>query len=181
MTTKPMGFRCDGCDRVRRAKPHGLTRDDYALLIIVRFDLPDPTRAKGGGMMNGPLVTIAALSATVESLVNQTDLLRTEARMRPVKWTTQIYDLGDDAYTLREPVLVLIEEYPEEVNIVARLPELELFGEGKTVSEALLALKHSMLDLYDELVAEDIGALGYLPQSWLRILNRLISKIELSQ
>jgi len=44
-----------------------------------------------------------------------------------------------------------------------------------------LALKHSMLDLYDELVAEDIGALGYLPQSWLRILNRLISKIELSQ
>jgi hypothetical protein len=127
--------------------------------------------------MSKSLVTVAELSATVETLVNQTHVLQAEARARPIKWTTQIYDLGEQQYILLEPLLVLIEEYPDEGNVIARLPELETFGEGSTISEALLGLKNAMLDLYDELINEESQSLGNLPQTWLRILQRIIHKV----
>jgi hypothetical protein len=116
------------------------------------------------------------VAATVESLVAQTQQLQAEVRQRPLKWTTQIYDLGDDDYMLYQPLMVLIEEYTDEMNVIARLPELEVFGEGSTISEAVWALKNAILDLYDELTAENPALLGDLPLAWLRILKRIITK-----
>gem|GEM_PF-2391994 len=36
MATKPLGFRFDSCDQVRRAKPQGFIHDDCGLLIILQ-------------------------------------------------------------------------------------------------------------------------------------------------
>ena len=92
---------------------------------------------------------------------------------RPIKWTAQIRDLGEEGYTLREPVQIVIEEYRDE-SVIARFPEVEAFGQSYSESEAIANLKIAILDLYDELV--ELENLGKEPQMWRRVLNRLISK-----
>lgn len=95
---------------------------------------------------------------------------------RPIKWTTELCELGDKEYRLLEPVMVLIEEYHHDDVVIARLPELEVLGEGVTDTEAISNLKLAILDLYDELTETDPHLLGDLPQAWLRILTKTIAK-----
>lgn len=119
---------------------------------------------------------IAELTDRVNTLVNETDLLRVQVRQRPLKWTTQIYDLGEEGYTLTAPIPIIVEEYASDEPIIARFPEAELFGEGATESEAIDTLKSEILDLFDELSEMDRQEMGKLPQSWRRILGQLISQ-----
>lgn len=116
------------------------------------------------------------LTESIQTLVNQTGQLRLEIHERPNKWTTQIRNLGDEGYDLTEPLPILIEEYPGDEVIIARLPELEVFGEGCTDSEAILNLKMAILDLYDELIETEYDLLGDLPRTWLQTLKRVIVK-----
>lgn len=101
----------------------------------------------------------------------------TDTERPPVKWSTQIWDLGDAGYYLNYPVMIVVEEYPDEEIVAARFPEVEAYGEGQTEPEAILRLKCSILDLFVELNEADPESLGELPQSWLRVLNRLIAKL----
>jgi len=95
--------------------------------------------------------------------------------VRPVKWTTQIRDLGDEAYVLLEPVQIVIEEYPDD-SVVARFPEVEAFGEGETEPVAIMNLKIAILDLYDEMMEAPADELGKAPKMWRRILDRIIAR-----
>lgn len=117
---------------------------------------------------------IGELTDRIETLVNTTGQFRAELLERPDKWVTQIRDLGDENYELVEPLSILVEEYPDDV-FIARFPEVEVFGEGITDAEAILDLKNSILDLYDELTETDPNTLGKLPKMWLRILKKVIS------
>ena len=119
-------------------------------------------------------VTLIDLTERVETLVNYAGQLHAEIQERPVKYSVQVRDLDDDHYELTEPILVLIEEYPGDDTLIASFPELEVFGEGNTESEAVLNLKHSILDLYDELNTTPPESVGDLPKAWLRVLRRLI-------
>ena len=112
----------------------------------------------------------------LETLTNQTGQLRSEVRDRPVKHNIQIRDLGEKGYSLIEPILITIEEYASEENVIACFPEVEVFGEGATEIEAIINLKLAILDLYDELDEIPEENLGYVPLSWSRILNNLIRK-----
>ena len=87
----------------------------------------------------------------LETLTNQTGQLRNDVQERPVKYNTQIRDLGDENYALVEPLIVTIEEYTREDTVIASFPEIEVFGEGVTEAEALMNLKLAILDLYEEL------------------------------
>ncbi len=87
----------------------------------------------------------------------------------------KIWDLGDEKYQLMAPLSISIEEYPGDEAVIARLPELEVFGEGFTDSEAIHNLKMSILDLYDELTEIDIALLDDLPRTWLRTLKKTIT------
>lgn len=119
---------------------------------------------------------ITELTGRVNTLVNETGLLRAEVRQRPLKWTTQIYDLGEEGYTLTTPIPIIVEEYASNEPIMARFPEAELFGEGATESEAIDNLKSEILDLFDELSEMDPQEMGKLPHSWRRILGQLIAR-----
>jgi hypothetical protein len=119
---------------------------------------------------------LTELTERVETLVNYSGQLHADIQDRPVKYNAQIRDLDDDHYELTEPVLALIEEYPGDT-FIASLPEIEAFGEGSTESEAVLNLKHAILDLYDELSADPPESLGELPKAWLRVLQKLIREI----
>jgi hypothetical protein len=121
---------------------------------------------------------IMELVDRVEVLANETGSLRTELEERPLIYTVQIRDLNDIAYRLVEPILIVLEKYQFEDNVVASYPEVEVFGEGATESEAILNLKFALLDLFDELNSLAFDEFGDLPKSWINILNRLIQKIE---
>ena len=113
----------------------------------------------------------------LETLTNQTGQLRLDVQDRPVKYNTQLRDLGDDDYKLAEPVLITIEEYLGEDTIIANFPEVEVFGEGVTEAEAILNLKWAILDLYQELIEISPEQLGDLPKTWLSILQQIIQKV----
>jgi len=115
-----------------------------------------------------------------EEQIAQSDLGELVGRVevlmeRPTKWTTQIRDLGEEGYTLQEPIQILIEEYRDE-SVVARFPEVEAFGEGYSEPEAIVSLKLAILDLYDELSKAKPENLGRHPRMWWRVLSNLISK-----
>jgi len=110
----------------------------------------------------------------LETLTNQAGQLRLEVLDRPVRYNAQLRDLGDDNLKLTAPILITIEEYPGEDTVIASFPEVEVFGEGVTEAEAILNLKYSILDLYDELIDTSPKALGDLPKAWLYILQQII-------
>lgn len=120
-----------------------------------------------------------SITEQVETLTNQTGQLRSEVYEHPQKYNVQIFDTGDPDYQLTAPILILIESYILNDAYIASFPELEIFGEGVTESEAIINLKYSLLDLYDELHDCDKSELGDLPRTWLRILDRLINKENL--
>ena len=112
----------------------------------------------------------------LETLTNQTGQLRVDVQDRPVKYNLQIRDLGDENYTLIEPLIVSMEEYTSEDIVIASFPEIEVFGDGVTEAEALMNLKWAILDLYEELLNSSPDELGDLPKAWLSILRKIIIK-----
>jgi hypothetical protein len=103
-----------------------------------------------------------------------TDCVESLTRL-PIKWVTQLRDLGEEGYSLVEPVQIVVEEYPDD-SVVARLPEAEVFGEGNSEAEALQNLRCAILDLYDDLTEATPDSLGDAPRVWLRVLERIIVK-----
>ena len=97
---------------------------------------------------------------------------QTEIEHQPTITNAQIWDLDSEKYCLREPILIVLEASPDEV--IARFPEIEAFGVGPTEPEAILALKHDIVPLYEDLTSSKPEELGRLPRMWLRVLKRLI-------
>lgn len=114
----------------------------------------------------------------LETLTNQTGQLRVDVQDRPTKYNSQIRDLGDENYSLVEPVIVSIEEYTNEDTFIASFPEIEVFGEGVTEAEAIMNLKWAILDLYEELSDISTDELGDLPKTWLSVLNKIIKQTK---
>lgn len=83
-----------------------------------------------------------------------------------------INDLNSAEFLLIGPIQIEIEIYPEE--IIAKVPELDLWASSSTESEALLDIKSAIIELWDELENENDSKLGKLPRMWKRILKRKI-------
>ncbi|MCX7044924.1 MAG: hypothetical protein NTX50_05470 [Candidatus Sumerlaeota bacterium] len=83
-----------------------------------------------------------------------------------------IHDLNRPDLEVISPIQVEIELYTDEV--VCRIPELDIWTSEENESEALLAIKEAVYDLWEELQHEDDDSLGRLPRMWKRILNHKI-------
>ncbi|MCL4552883.1 MAG: hypothetical protein M1305_04940 [Candidatus Marsarchaeota archaeon] len=118
----------------------------------------------------------SSLNARISTLRQQVEEVSTELRNRPVVKTATLLDLGVTELSLLMPIQIVIEEYQEEVT--ASWPEVEAFGSGDSVSEAILALKRDIVALYDDLHATSDGDLGTLPVIWKRILEGLVVPVD---
>lgn len=87
---------------------------------------------------------------------------------------TKIYSLPSDQYELKIPVDVILEICADEV--LALIPDLELYGEGSNEIEALNDLKLELLDLIDNLYGLSDNELGSSPKAWKKTLNQLVNK-----
>ncbi len=128
--------------------------------------MADPTRLDLTSNLD--LLTIDRIEALAD-LVGQ---LQMEMERQPTVTNAQIWDLDSEKYRLREPILIVLEESPDEV--IARFPEVEAVGVDSTEPEAILALKRDIVALYKDLTSSKSEELGRLPRMWLRILKRLI-------
>ncbi len=85
-----------------------------------------------------------------------------------------IHSLPGTDYDLLAPVpVVLVYEHEE---VVASIPELEIFADGPTAEAAVAELKLEVLDLADMLFAMDDGDLGEAPKTWKKMLGKVLRK-----
>jgi len=86
----------------------------------------------------------------------------------------KMYDLASDIYNLKCPIDVLLKVFNDE--ILASIPDLEIYGEGFNETEALNNLKDELIDLFDYLNSVSSSSLGKLPKRWKKIINSFIEK-----
>lgn len=81
----------------------------------------------------------------------------------------------DDAdVILSRPMFFLIEEYEGDDEVVARIPELQADGFGKTEIQAINELKTFVGELCQDLMQTPDEKLGKLPLQWKRILQEVV-------
>lgn len=77
-----------------------------------------------------------------------------------------------DRYELRYPINVCIEYTPD--NIMALWPDVETWGEGSDLFEAVDSLKENICSLADDLFSSNDDELGSIPKMWKRSLKLII-------
>lgn len=98
-----------------------------------------------------------------------------EIQSRPLVSSFIINDLGSDHYEVLMPIPVIIEEGDEEA--IVRWPDLDAFGRGDTLGEALIQLKKDIISLYADLEGGDLGELGPPALRMRNTLKRYIREI----
>jgi hypothetical protein len=117
---------------------------------------------------------IQELASGIEKVKNLCDACKGKSIIKQ----SQLFDI-DENYEVLNPIPIIIEEYSDET--IVSFTEVELFGTGKTESEAILNLKLNIIDLYTDLTSTKNENLGKLPLSWLRILKKVIKPIGKSK
>jgi hypothetical protein len=116
--------------------------------------------------------TLSDLRRAVSGLQARLDRIEHELEERPKTCILVITDLGDERYTLVSNILIVLEEYRDEV--VARWPDVGVYASGTTESDAIAGIKRQIVELFEELRTVKPGTLGRMPLSWKRILRRAI-------
>ena len=114
------------------------------------------------------------VAARIELLEHKVEELASELKSRPVVSSATLLDLGEEGIVLRQPIQVVIERYEEEVT--ASWPEVEAFGSGDSVSEAILALKRDIVTLHKDLQSTPDNELGALSLGWKRTLQMVVAE-----
>ena len=87
---------------------------------------------------------------------------------------SKITSIPSEKYELRKPIDAIIKIYEEEV--IALIPELELFGEGSNEFEALNDLKFELIDLLEDLDFYPDEKLGSTPKAWNKTLRSMVKE-----
>jgi hypothetical protein len=102
--------------------------------------------------------------------------LRQEIEDRPKVYSGQLVDLGDRRYALNCPLLAIIEIYGDEV--VASIPEFDLYAAGISDAVALANLKAEIVSTYERLLELGEDNLGPMPRRWLEAMKKVIGKSD---
>ncbi len=116
------------------------------------------------------------LSNEIRELLEEVKELRTELSGRPLVSTILLSNLNDVRVTVANPISVIVEEYDEEC--LARWPEVNAYGIGSTLSEAIHYLKDNIVELYYDLANRDEEILGDIADETLRTLRSYIREME---
>ena len=116
------------------------------------------------------------LSSEIRQLLEEVKELRTELSGRPLVSTILLSSLSDVRVTVANPISVIVEECDQEC--LARWPEVDAYGIGSTLSEAIHHLKDDIVELYYDLANRDEGVLGDIADETLRTLRSYIREME---
>ncbi len=127
---------------------------------------PRVTRVFGGSTWSYLDDATLALLQRVAQL--QTELLDVQQRRNDQPRTTQatLHELASD-WALDRPICATVESYDDHV--IARVPDLSVFGEGDTELEALEDLRANLVDLAEQLDELEPGS--ELAERWKRLVR----------
>lgn len=108
--------------------------------------------------------------------VNEHDRILGDLQSKPNIIATRIYYLPSEKYELISPIDAILEIYEDEV--LALIPELTLYGEGKNDIDALNDLKEEFIDLLDMLEDTSEVNLGQKPKMWKKSLKLMVRKCQ---
>lgn len=94
-------------------------------------------------------------------------------------FSSYLYDLNSEKYSLKETVDVIVNE--EDDCFRAENDGLGVWSTGSSVKEALSNLKKEIIALYEELEEVGENGLGPKPLMWWGLLKNLIVKNENSR
>ncbi len=94
------------------------------------------------------------------------------------RYIVPLNSLGSDQYELKRPIGVLIEEYGDNDDVMARLPEVGQYGHGATEDLAIEDLVEITIDYFGVLEGTPDDGLGPLPLKHKARLTRLIGKAD---
>lgn len=109
------------------------------------------------------------LSSDIKRLSEEIRLLKEQLLDRPLVSSVTLNDLNNDSIELIKPISIILEETDEEC--LARWPEVNGFGIGPTISEAISNLKKNICELYFDITSRDKATLGELALETLRTLE----------
>ncbi len=147
-----------------------LSDEDFkALLVGLRTSVDSSARATESfkDQFQRVVATMVASNAVVATELKSLRELKQSHRVIFVS------SLGSDAFHLRSAIPV--ELYFEEGSVIAHAPDLEEFGEGDSEYEALEDLRHSIVEEYQFLKANE-QSLGAAPAGQLRRFRELIEE-----
>jgi len=116
-----------------------------------------------------------------EITVNNKQIRELEDRVNKLEKTPdilkiEINDIQMDGYYLKKPIEAIVKFYPNEV--LAVIPDLEIYGEGNNEIDAINELKLELIDLYHDLIDIPDQKLGKYPKSWKKIVCSIIKYDE---
>lgn len=117
---------------------------------------------------------LVSLKDEVLSCKECIDRLYSDFTDRPIVKETRLFDIADDLEII-EPIPIVIEQTEDEC--IASFPEVEIFAVGAGEAEAITKLKIETRALYYELLNTPDEQLGRVPQSWKRILGKVIKSV----
>ena len=113
-----------------------------------------------------------AISTCLDLLGSLSDHAEAAAAHRPAAINS--ITIEDDDVILARPLFFLIEEYEDDNEVVARIPELQADGFGQTELHAINELKVMLGELYQDLIDTPDEDLGRLPLQWKHILKEVV-------
>jgi len=109
------------------------------------------------------------LSADLKQLSEEVRLLKEELLSRPLVSSVLLNDLSDARLEIAKSISIIVEETDEEC--LARWPEVNAFGIGSTISEAICNLKENILDLYFDISSREKETLGEIALETLGVME----------
>jgi len=116
--------------------------------------------------------SITKLEEKIQKLHNEVEALKRQ----PSAFSSQITSIPSEKYELKEPIDVIIKIDEDEV--IAMIPDLELYGEGCNEIEAVNDLKLELIDLLEDLEPYPDENLGRVPKAWNKTLKSMINRCQ---
>lgn len=108
------------------------------------------------------------------ALVKQVEFIQDRITTNPVTINT----LGNDNWELKHPLNVTVEQRAED-QFIACLYDVNLYGYGDTIPEAIEDLKAIMLDQFEYLSEKDGRVnLGRMPKQQLEFLRKILVRAD---
>ncbi|MCH8089982.1 MAG: hypothetical protein IH955_08235 [Chloroflexi bacterium] len=159
----------------RRSMGVGSSPETNVLEALEQADILTRLTAEVSHLRSEIRDSSANFETMVEELVVVTSALKESIENQASVNTVHLISLHDDRYELKAPLLVILEEYEDEV--IARWPEIDLYYSADIASEALAGLESEIIQLYTELSSSSLDELGVLPKRWLKTLSRVVNAI----
>ena len=116
--------------------------------------------------------SITKLEEKIQKLQNEVEALKKQ----PSAFPSKITSIPSEKYELKEPIDVIIKIDEDEV--IALIPDLELYGDGCNEIEALNDLKLELIDLLEDLDSYPNENLGSVPKAWNKSLKSMINRCQ---